>query len=162
MPTIEELKAAAEALQKGPPRKELTKESDAANVMKQIKALESQSQDGSTAPPLSQVEPPAPVPQSALQSPPPPTSLPTAPHPTPDWAHNVVQVTSRETRHYGQLFQLGDIKAGRAHGYILKEHGGREFITVNVDQIITIGPSKIKAGRCCSDQWAADHREVRL
>lgn len=168
------------------PKKELTAEDDVKNVMAQIKALEKADKNTSlkavlninkestalsgedvpatspepttdeTEAPPSVASPPA---ASPIQQP--PQITPPQATPAPPWLHNVVEVISKESRHYGVLFRLGDIKGGKAHGYILKEQGGREYITVGADQIQTMGKAKIKAGRCCSGQWIEEHREVK-
>jgi hypothetical protein len=152
MPSIEDLKAAAEVLQAPKAeRKEISKEEDLQNIMAQIKAL-----------PIASDEPPP----AALRPEPPPAApiiapTPEVPKPPPDappWLHNVVQVIDRESRHWGVLFQLGDIKDGKAHGYRIKEGGGREFFTVGANQIHTIGESKVRLKRPCSDQWMGEHR----
>jgi hypothetical protein len=156
-------------------KKELTAEDDVKNVMKQIKAIESKTlaqPDGDGSSLTDQATSPSPVSPTDLTSgvmeaPPSVASSPLAAppipqaQPTPPWLHNVVEVISKESRHYGVLFRLGDIKGGKAHGYILKEQGGREYITVGADQIQTMGKAKIKAGRCCSGQWIEEHREVK-
>jgi|GEM_PF-4735458 hypothetical protein len=144
-------------------KKELSPEEDVKNVMAQIRAMESglpkpaggEDPTTSATPIPAEAEAPSPV-----VSPPATQTPPSAPK-APDWLHSVVEVTSRDSKHFGQLFRLGDIQAGKAHGYILKEHGGREFITVAADHITTIGKPKIKAGRCCSDRWVSEHREVK-
>jgi len=148
-------------------KKELTPENDLKNVMAQIKAIESGAQKPaggevlttSATPVTAEAEAPPPVvsPPATL-----PTTTPTPFAPkAPDWLHNVVEVTSKDSRYFGVLFRLGDIRGGKAHGYILKEQGGREYITVASDHITTVGKAKVKAGRCCSGQWVSEHREVK-
>lgn len=163
MPTIEELQAAADAFNRPEPRRELTKEDDLARMMRQIEALESQK-------PLAQADgepaqsPHSPVPSSEAAAL--PSSLPASPSPAPpnlpkapDWLHSIAEVVSKESRRYGALFKLGDIKAGRAHGYIIKERGAREYITVPADHIEIRSPSKVKARECCSPHWMSEHKE---
>lgn len=145
------------------PKKELSPEDDVKNVMAQIKAMESKVSAGgevpatSAIPALSSAEVEAPPPVVS----PPATQVPPSAPKAPDWLHSVVEVTSKDSRHFGVLFRLGDIKAGKAHGYILKEQGGREFVTVAADHIEIIGKPKVKAMRCCSGQWVSEHREVK-
>ena len=178
MPSIEELKAAAEAFNKGEARKEVTPEGDLSNVMRQIQELEqSKAQDAgdsgllnaeqvqsSHSPPPFRDEAAAMPPTSPATAGPAPSlpslpSLPSIPKrpPAPDWLHSVAEVVSKEGHHYGVLFKLGDIKAGKAHGYILKENGGREYITVPVEHIEIRALSKVKAKEYCSRQWLAEH-----
>jgi hypothetical protein len=187
MPSQEDLKAAAEALARGEVRKEITKEDDLKNVMRQIQQLEQSKaltdgdsgerdptaeQAASSQPPLAQSD--APIPSAA------PASFekakdkvfqendglmrrlaetPKAPPPAPPWLHNIVQVISKEGRHFGRIFQLGDIKDGKAHGYYIKEHGDREYVTVPADHIAMIGPARIRLKQPCSDKWVSDHME---
>ena len=182
MPSIDELKAAAEAFNKGEARREVTPEGDLNNVMRQIQELEqSKAQDAGDSvmlnaeqalpshspPPLRDEAAAMPPSSPATPGPAPslpslPTLLPTLPTipkrpPAPDWLHSIVEVVSKEGKHYGVLFKLGDIKAGRAHGYILKENGGREFITVPVEHIEIRAVSKVKAKEYCSRQWLNEH-----
>lgn len=184
MPTIEELKAAAEAFNSPPPqpRKEVTKESDLSNIMRQISELETAKEpepnlaqaDGDSGTPLgvhteitaAQVESPQPSPSRGETATLPSTS-PASPSPVPpnlpkapEWLHSIAEVVSAQSRWYGVIFRLGDIKAGKAHGYILKgkdKGGNREFITVNADQILLHGKARVKAKECCSGQWVSEH-----
>lgn len=200
MPSIEELKAAAEKFSNPEPRKVATPEGDLKNVMAQIKQLESEAQaagdsgspsSGDSGNPAAQVQssptPPPPCDEAAaLPSPSPaapgpapsrdprdymPTTttpeglvigLPQLPipkrSPAPDWLHSIVEVVSKEGHYYGVLFRLGDIKAGKAHGYIIKENGHREFITVPADHIEIRAVPKVKAKDCCSGQWMSEHK----
>jgi hypothetical protein len=147
------------------PKKELSPEDDVKNVMAQIKAMESGAQKpaGGEVPTTSAT----PVPTTAEVGAPPPvvsppaTQAPPSAPKAPDWLHSIAEVTSKDSRHFGVLFRLGDIQGGKAHGYLLKEHGGREYITVPSDHITIVGKAKVKAGRCCSGQWVAEHREVK-
>lgn len=186
MPTIEELKAAAEAFNSPPPqpRKEVTKESDLSNIMRQIQDLTATSEglnlaqaDGDSGSPNVlgvQSETPAAQVESPHPSPPPrgetaalPSTSPASPSPAPpnlpkapEWLHSIAEVVSAQSRWYGVIFRLGDIKAGKAHGYILKgkdKGGHREFITVNADQILLHGKARVKAKECCSGQWVSEH-----
>jgi hypothetical protein len=74
---------------------------------------------------------------------------------------DVVQVYSKEHRHYGVLFQVGDVKGGSVHGYILSEGGKREFITVKAGELHLIGESRVRLKVPCSGQWLAEHRETK-
>jgi hypothetical protein len=159
MPSIEDLKAAAEALTTPKPeRKEISKEEDLQNIMAQIKALPA-------APPqptsLGTTQEPPKAPPALAEPPAPPITTPEIPKPPPDappWLHDIVQVVDKESRFWGVLFQLGDIKDGKAHGYRIKEGGAREFFTVGANQIHTIGESKVRLKRPCSDQWMGEQR----
>jgi len=172
MPSIEDLKAAADLLNRGEVRKELTKEDDVKNVMKQITALESGSlqralsinkdlpaggDSASIADVAAASSPKAPSDAAAAMPPPAVPSPPAAPLPAPNWLHNIVQVISKEGRHFGRIFQLGDIKEGKAHGYVIKEHGALEHVTVPADHIATIGAPRIKSKYPCSDKWIGEH-----
>ncbi len=178
MPTQEDLKAAAEALALGKIRKELTKEDDLKNIMRQIQQLEQSEAltgvDSGELVPAAETSTPsqtplAPSDVAATSAPtlmPAPSaapllSPPTAPPPAPPWLHNIVQVVSKEGRHFGRIFQLGDIKDGKAHGYFIKEHGDREYVTVPSDHIATIGPARIKLKQACSDKWVSGHMDAK-
>lgn len=168
MPSIEDLKAAADLLNRGEVRKEVTKEDDLKNVMKQIAGLQLPAGGDSGPPVLTPAEPettpqPQPTAGGAVAAMPPAVSPspPAAPPAAPNWLHNIVQVVSKEGRHFGRIFQLGDIKEGKAHGYIIREHGALEHISVPADQIATIGGARIKSKYPCSDKWIAEHMEAR-
>ena len=148
------------------PKKELSPEDDLKNVMAQIQAMENNKDlaqsDGDSGSPNTAAEqvksPPAESPNdgetAAL-----PLTPPVSPSAAPSWLHNIVEVTSKDSPHFGVIFRLGDMRAGKAHGYILKARGAREYITVAADHISTVGKAKVKAGRYCSGQWASEHRE---
>lgn len=175
MPSIEDLKAAAEALNRGEHRREITKEEDLKNVMKQIMAIEGPNlvlptggDSGSVLSPAETATTPAPQPSNkdgeaeapspaVAASPPVVPKPPATPPAAPNWLHNIVQVVSKEGRHFGRTFQLGDIREGKAHGYIIKEHGAIEHITVPADHIATVGGARIKSKYPCSDKWIAEH-----
>jgi hypothetical protein len=167
MPTEQDLKAAAEALTRGEVRKEITKEDDLKNVMRQIQQLEQSKAltGGDSSEPVSTAEQAAPSPPPLAQSDAPAPSAapvpPRAPPPAPPWLHNIVQVISKEGRHFGRIFQLGDIKDGKAHGYIIKEHGDRDYVTVPSDHIAVMCPARIKLKQACSDKWVSDHMEAK-
>lgn len=84
---------------------------------------------------------------------------PPKPPPAPEWLHSIAEVISKESRHYGVLFKLGDIKSGKAHGYILKERAVPEFITVPADAILLHGKARVKSKGCCSPQWMSENKE---
>ena len=137
-----------------------SKEAELQNVMSQIKALSGGAEENK--PTL------GPVPATATD---PPTAAPPVSEVPPEkekpkWPknrkfaiHDVVQVTSKEGRYFGALFQIGDIKGGEIHGYAIQEHGGREFITAKVSDVTLIGESKVRLKNPCSPKWMADHRE---
>lgn len=72
--------------------------------------------------------------------------------------YDVVQVYGKESRHYGVLLTVGDVKQGSLHGYILMEGGRREFLTVKVEEVVLIGESRVRLKIPCSGQWLAEHR----
>jgi hypothetical protein len=137
-----------------------SKEAELQNVMSQIKAL-----SGGVADEKEQAPTLGPVP---AQAPDPPPAAPSILEPPatpqlkrsktqPFKLHDVAQVTSKEGRYFGVLFQVGDIKGGEVHGYTLKEHGGREYITAKVSDVTLIGESKVRLKTPCSPKWIADH-----
>lgn len=73
--------------------------------------------------------------------------------------HDVVQITSRESSRYGVLFQVGDIESNEVHGYSIREHAGREFVTAKLGEVAFVGESKVRLKTTCSPKWMADHRE---
>lgn len=176
MPSIEELQAAAEAFNKPTqPRREDPK-GDLDNIMRQIEELEKDKgstnlaqADGDsgliTSQPAVQAQSPHPLGPSSEAATLPPVS-PASPSPAPpslpkapDWLHSIAEVISKESRHYGVLFKLGDIKSGKAHGYILKERAVPEFITVPADAILLHGKARVKSKGCCSPRWMSENKE---
>jgi len=163
-------------------RRELTDAEQLAKTMSEIKALSGDAsppsslgttQESSQAPPAP-VEPPAAPfnlnwekagnpraePEEVKQ---PPASLPvvTVSAPGAFAPYDVVQVYNNESRYYGVLFQVGEMKEGSVHGYFLKEGGKREFITVKAGEIKLIGESRVRLRQPCSGKWLSEHRELK-
>lgn len=89
---------------------------------------------------------------------------PQRPQPTPNVlgdakVHDVVQVNDRENRYHGALFTIGGMADGWVHGYILKEQGGKDFITVKIHEVHRIGPAKVRSAVPCSRQWIEQHQQ---
>lgn len=67
-----------------------------------------------------------------------------------------MQVASENSMHNGMLFIIGDIRGGRAHGFYMNNRK-REYITVNTDEIVRIGRTKISSREPCSPKWLSDN-----
>ena len=151
-------------------RRELTDAEQLKKTMAEIEALSGGASVGQPASPppdatlpLASNHPPAApfnlnVPEEVKQ---PPSSPPMVAVSAPGAfkPYDVVQVYNNENRHYGVLFQVGDVRDGQVHGYILMEHGKREFITVRAEHLKLIGESRVRLRIPCSAKWLAEHRE---
>jgi len=151
-------------------RRELTDAEQLKKTIAEIKALSGaapqqslgETQELHEAPRPASIEPPAaPIPNlEEVKQPPanPPAVAVSAPGAFKPY--DVVQVHNKENRYYGVLFQVGDVKDGSVHGYILNECGRREFITVKIDEVKLIGESRVRLTTPCSGQWIAEHRQT--
>jgi len=72
--------------------------------------------------------------------------------------HDVVQIADQGSRTHGMFFMVGDVFRTKVHGYYILEGSKKEFITVDRDKVVIIGPSKVRAEKSCSDKWISDHR----
>lgn len=136
-------------------------------IMSQIKKIHP---DGIKQPPMPELEPP-PAPND---SPPSPAAgnfarQPVAPPPAPAQPsvvpfngvveiHDVVQVTSRESRYYGVLFQVGDMTSEEVHGFYISPGGTKTWVTESVDSVTRIGTSVTRAHKSVSPEWEERRR----
>lgn len=67
-----------------------------------------------------------------------------------------MQVINKDNKHFAMSFIVGDIRNNRVHGFYFHNRS-REYITVNVDEVARIGPSKVRSKEPCSHKWLADH-----
>ena len=112
-----------------------------------------------TPPPEPEPEPvPLPAIEDAPPPPPPPTETVVSIPGSPFHLDDVVQVIDQGSRHYGQLFIIGDVKNGKAHGFYIAEGGKKEFITVPEGSVFYIGRPKVRAKVATSPKWISDHR----
>lgn len=70
--------------------------------------------------------------------------------------YDVVQVYDRESNHYGVLFQVGDVRGTKVHGYYLMPKGERAYVTFNIDQLRLIGTSRVRSRDRCSPKWLSE------
>lgn len=152
------------------PPKELPPEQQLKSVMEQIKVATGgdimAAPIGAHAPKVDQ--PPNPPPE-AME---PPTPLPVVPPPPTFQSGNqesiiqefdVVQVMNQHNRLFGTMFIVGDTDGERVHGFHFQPGGKKEFITVNLSEIVgdgrpaVIGSSRVRAKDACSSKWRMDH-----
>ena len=160
------------------PQPEPTPDQELSDVMKQIAALtgseQSQALSGDAAVPAAPL-PSVPAATEAQSLPgvapntQPAPSTPVPPQPprgTPNvlgdaQPHDVVQVNNRDSQHHGVFLTIGAIKDGWVHGYRLTEQGGKDFITVKINEVHRIGPAKVRSQVPCSRQWIEQHGRER-
>lgn len=73
--------------------------------------------------------------------------------------NDVVQVINNESKYFGMLFIVGDIRQHLVHGYYLLINGLHEYITVNSDEIVLVGkkaPNQIRSRKSCSPKWGTE------
>ena len=80
----------------------------------------------------------------------------------PSWvpvmSNDIVQVTNNESKYYGTLFIVGDVRNRKVHGYHLLELGKHSYFTVGEDEVIKVGVSKVRSRKSCNDRWQQDYR----
>lgn len=70
----------------------------------------------------------------------------------------VVQVSNPASQYYGILFIVGDVRAGKAHGFHMLAGGKKEFVTVGIEECFPIGVSKVRSKDPTSPQWKQEHK----
>lgn len=149
------------------PPKELPPEQQLKSVMEQIKVATGGDISAGVG-----ALPPGPIVRGdspeAMESPPP---LPVLPPPAFQSGNqesviqefDVVQVMNPHNRLFGTLFIVGDTDGERVHGFHFQPGGKKEFITVNLSEIVgdgrpaVIGSSRVRAKDACSSKWRMDH-----
>lgn len=71
--------------------------------------------------------------------------------------YDVVQVYDRESNNYGIIFQVGDVRGSKVHGYYFQPKADKVFVTFDMKQLRLIGSSRVRAKTCCSPKWVAEH-----
>lgn len=71
--------------------------------------------------------------------------------------YDAVQVYDPESSHWGVIFQVGDVRGSKVHGYYLQPKGEKVYVTFNINQLRLIGTSRVRSKACCSPKWVAEH-----
>jgi hypothetical protein len=73
-------------------------------------------------------------------------------------SNDIVQVTNNESKHYGTLFIVGDVRNRKVHGYSLLELGKHSYFTVGEDEVTKVGVSKVRSRKSVNERWQQDYR----
>lgn len=71
---------------------------------------------------------------------------------------DVVQILDKDSRLYGMFLVIGDIVAGKVHGYYFVEGKLRQFATVDIQHCWPCGTSRVRFANPCSPKWISDNR----
>ena len=97
------------------------------------------------------------VPETAPIVAAPPVPEPSLPN-SPFKLHDVVQITDKSSRHYGQFFTVGDVSRNKVHGYYMMEGMKKDYVTIEMQHCFYIGTAKVRSANPASPKWLSDKR----
>ena len=71
--------------------------------------------------------------------------------------YDVVQVFDNQSNHYGVIFQVGDVRGQKVHGYYLQPRGEKVYVTFDMPQLRLIGTARVRSKAACSAKWVEQH-----
>lgn len=90
-----------------------------------------------------------------------PEKPPVTPIKQPLQPWDVAQVNKQESPHFGVIFVVGDVKAGKVHGYYLSQGANKLFVTAKTSECEYVGSlpegiGLVRSRTPCSEQWLKD------